>query len=250
MQDKYKDYANSLIETYVSDAEDSISLYPKKQYSFCISANGVPGVFLESKESTMLLDMDETMLRVFRINPELMDFMVKNPGASDIRPEQGKTSDSKEVSKWTERNLDDFKNVLKNFKHKDKVAVVPHKVFGHVAIAFRPGAKELLDKLEQLIGSKDLKDVQVFTANSEWWAEGLVDALNEYTGKKLSLYNSLPITKDSKLIDDQEGSAKIKLYKAKVTDTIMDGIGNSWIPVKRFAGDFRDRELFKMIKNL
>jgi hypothetical protein len=248
---EHKKIVNKSIENYLTEQEESLGFYPPLSgVGFCLSANGVPVFFLESEDSTVLLDLDETLLRVYRINPELIEFLRKNPGADDIRPEKGKFQDRKEIAKFANENLDAFNEVLENYKHKSSVKVVPHKVFGHVAVVFRPGIVELLNGLEQMIGSKDLKDVKIFTANQLWWAEALKDALNDYTGKKTELYDLAPLTDDSKLIDDQEGSAKIKLFKSKVIDNIMDDISGAWVPVEPFKGNMNDRELFKVLGEL
>jgi hypothetical protein len=249
----HKKYAEKIIKKYLTENEDDFNFYPKlRGIPLVISANGIPPMLLEDENSTMLLDMDETMLNSTRVSPELMDFLRENPTARHLTPEKPKLPRS-EGKQWALDNIDEFNKVLSNYKYKDHIMVKPHKVYGYAMIMFRPHAVEFLNGLEKLVGSKDLKDIQIYTANELWWAQALTDALNEFAQKKIKLWNidKEPLEKSSKIIDDHPMSAKQKLWQAKVIDDVIrDDIGGAWIPIEPFKRDMDDKELKKALQKL
>jgi len=247
---RHKNYVNEIVDQYITEHINTINLFPKQPGSFCVSANGVPAFMLESEDSTFLLDMDETLIHVQKVTPELMDFIQKNPSTDNIRPERT-SLERNEIKRWARENINKFQDVISNYKHKSRVKIIPHDVFGYVMIIFRPHLEKFLTDLESLIGSKDLKEVKVFTANQQKYAQQLVDAVNEHSGKKLKLYDvDQPLHQDSMILDDHEGAAKIKLLKAKVINNLLDSVDNPWVKIDRFTGDLNDNALIQTSKHI
>ncbi|RLA40322.1 MAG: hypothetical protein DRR06_17625 [Gammaproteobacteria bacterium] len=243
----YKDLAENTLNQYVDRHLEDINLFTQFK-GLMVSSRGIPMMIIESENSTMILDMDETLVHVLKLSPSLLKLLKED---SHIVSSKSDFKDGNEAKTYAETHVNEFNKVIDGYKYKDSVDIRPHKVFGHALIVFRPLLKEFLDSIESLVGSEDLKDVVVFTANFKWWAEELVSSVNKHTGKKLKLYNGENLHPESMIVDDHEGAAKIKLLKTKVMEPKnMSGIPSQWIRVEAFHGDLKDKELKKTIKKI
>ena len=240
----YKKFAQRVINQHLVENKDDFELFPTFK-GFMLSAHGIPRMILESEDSTMILDMDETLVHTPKLSPKTLQAIQNN---SEVLT-YPKDLDKEEIKPYAESHVDEFKEALKSYKYKDYVDIRPHKVYGYSLIVHRPFLEDFLDELESLVGSKDLKDVIVYTANPEWWAKELVSSVNQAYGKNLKLYADQDLHPDSMIADDNENSAKIKLLKAKVIDKKDFGVTPSqWVRVNEFRGDFKDDELKTVIK--
>jgi len=245
---KYQKYAEKIIEKYLTENEEEFGFLPMFG-GLMISARGIPRMIMESEDSTMLLDMDETLVHATKLAPSLLKLL----NADSRIVTSGKPFDSKDdVKPYAEAHLQEFKDAVEGYKYKDSVTIVEHRVFGHQLLVFRPLLKEFLDELEKLVGSKDLKDVLVYSANASWWVDTLVKAVNKYTGKKLKPHvKGDKYHVDSMIADDSWNSAKIKLLGTKViTPAEYNGGSNRWVQVEEFRGNLDDKELKNTIQEI
>jgi len=242
-----KKYAQDTLNHYVDTHLEDINLFPRFK-GLMFSSRGIPSLILESEDSTVILDMDETLVHVMKLSPSVLELIKSDSG---VLTSKGEFRKSNEARAYADAHLDEFKDAIEGYKYKDSLDIRPHKVFGYAIIVFRPLMKEFLNTLEGMIGSKDLKDVIIYTANMSWWIEELVSSVNKHTGKNLKAFNGEELSSDSMIIDDNEHLAKIKLFRAKVTDNNgMASTPRQWIPIPQFRGDLKDIELKKIIKKI
>jgi len=246
---EYSPSVNQQIQSYL-ESKYSLNLEPKKKIRSLFVSVHQHNFLLESEDSTMLLDMDETLVHTLKMSPETLDYLIKNPSDKRLKPEKNSLG-LKELKEYSHRNVEKFQKAIDNHKYKDNLVIVPHPVFGNQIIIFRPHLKEFLDKIEEMIGSKDLKDVQVFTANIVEWGQTMVDAMNEYTGKKLQLWKKNDaLSADSLIVDDNKGSAMIKLNQTKVIDLKSAPDQLPWVPIDQFTGNLNDHALVDILPKI
>jgi len=248
---QYFEFAKSAIDLFIEDKSSDLGLSPQlRGMDLIISTHGISNWMLESKDSTMLLDLDETLLHSLKMSPETLNFLIKNPTNPLIQPDKNSLNKAA-LKEFAIRNVDKFKKAIDNNKYKENMFIVQHPVLGYQIILFRPRLKEFLNGLEELTNSKDLKDVQVFTANIQSWAQTLTETLNEYADKKLSLWKiGNDLDADSLIVDDHKGSALIKLHRTNIIDIKNQPKSLPWVPVSSFVGNMHDTSLLNTLKDI
>lgn len=209
-------------------------LYNLYHVPMVISSYG--NMILESRDSTIMLDVDETLLHVTRpiseIGAELADRMEQQSPDLFIK--------SRGIEEY---DPDRLEAAYENYRYKDNVIFFDHPDYGEkVAIILRPGLCEFLHKITNL-SSDVAKDVVVFTANRPDYAKTLVGIINQACGTDLPIYTGDRYHPDSVIVDDHPGSAQIKLTRT--------GVGlKRWVKIDQFRGDLRDAALSQALPEL
>jgi hypothetical protein len=194
-------------------------------------------VISESKDSTIMLDVDETLLHVTRpieeIGGELTERMEQQSPDLFIR--------SKGVEEYDPKRLE---AAYDDYRYKDNVVFFDHPDYGSkVAIILRPGLCEFLHKITSLPPSA-AQGVVIFTANRPDYARQLVGIINQACNVNIPVYSGDAYHPDSVIIDDHRGSAQIKLLRTKVGDLTR------WVEIEQFRGDLRDDALKQVLPDL
>ena len=243
LKESIKNNAKEMIDRLV---ENIIDVPDSNKSGFCvvIRSNYIIPIMLESPDSTLVLDMDQTMIHAADVTEDLLE-RIKNQEVDLTRRD-----DSPDL-----KDLSEFKKALQNYKYKEQVSLVEHP--RQKLIIFRPKVKEFLSKVGHLIKSKDLKDSIVYTANNQDWAEIITKELNKFAGTNLDIWgfdNTDPLHPDSVLIDDSPFLAKAKLDKSEIVKDAMKNlsqdVSDSWIQINPFHGNLKDNELPKVMNQL
>jgi len=240
-----------MLDTLLEDL--TINLFPTSHTKgLYIAAHGAKMIFMEAEDSTVLLDMDETMIHVIKLTPEILEFFQKNPDSQNI-PALKTNLKSNEIAPWAKENIKQIQKTLSQYKYKTFIKIIPHEQYGYGLIIFRPHIKEFIDGLQELITKHDLQDLKVFTANKQDYAQVLVDNVNEHVGQNLELYNpSQPLKPSSMIVDDNKPLAGGKLVRAQIIDKkdIMSDNTQHLVHVPAFRGDLNDKALLQALEDV
>lgn len=198
-------------------------------------------IFFESKDSTIILDLDETLIHITRPSIEIMSRMLEQSKDLDIRPQNIINLDSENGIK--------FLKALNNYNYKNYVEIFDHPAYKHALIIYRPGLCEFIRSLQSISNSELMKDIVIFTANTPAYARILLSLINKHCGSDLKLYDGSRLDVDSYIVDDDKNLGMIKMFKTGSSNNLSDA-SKKVLNIKKFSGDLNDNELSGVTINI
>lgn len=207
-------------------------------------------VIFESENSTILLDVDETLLT---INP---------PSDSLLEAFKNQSTDLDTTSDKSRIDISEFINAFEDYKYKEHIMFINHPKKGPIFVIFRPFLKEFLIRLINLPKNK-AKNVVGATSNEEEIRKFYERIIQEYTGINIPMIspNETTLHTDSVVVDDNRGlglskyaSTTIK-NKAQYAKFVLGNVNKkteipNLINIKPFKGDLMDRGLNEALAEL
>ncbi|MBD3407378.1 MAG: hypothetical protein GF411_14775 [Candidatus Lokiarchaeota archaeon] len=200
---------------------------------------------LESKNSTVLLDLDETLVHVVPITTGLIEVMKR--GGTKLTATPG----SKEFD-WYE-----LKEALNNYDGDVVVAEFPYREPS--VIVFRPGLCEFLSRLQSMQGD-ELKNIIVFSANIADDVKVILNAIKNKCGIQLqAISKGQKFDPSSIMVDDNVDAAVMKMMatgllpsmpRYKKPNVSMDKILPRLVRVPPFRGDLNDSSLNNILSKI
>ncbi|MBD3406143.1 MAG: hypothetical protein GF411_08465 [Candidatus Lokiarchaeota archaeon] len=194
-------------------------------------------ILLESKNSTIMLDFDETLAHVAGTVEE------KGSHLTFLMEEQADDLSGLEAVR-VPFDRGRFTEAYNNYKYKQNVLFTElstRKAKGTSIILLRPHLCKFLTTMQSLPPEK-ARNIVVFTGNIE--GEKLIGMMNKACGTKIPPHQKSQIYHpDSLVLDDDTNMAFIKLFSTKVEISKPGSKLNRWVRIPKFLGNFNDNEL-------
>ena len=207
-------------------------------------------LILEGRDSTILLDLDETLFAMYPMNQRIYEAILNQE--SDLSKKPGAVSGDPVDPRL-------FQKALANYKYKDNIGIVDQGTRrGLVVLIYRPHLQAFLDQLSKMIGT-EAKEVEVFTGNDTEISKIYLGAIKDHTGFVLKPFTPRHLDKSSVVVDDDRGMAAMKMMQAGLItpkQTVQIGSKttaahqNNWVRTDKFTGDMNDRGLADVLSQL
>ena len=204
-------------------------------------------LILESENSTIMLDVDETLLTFDVPSKELLKALQSQSPNLDIQHSD------------TEVSIDDINDALANYSYKQHLKLIKHPKRGYILIIFRPFLKEFLMTLTNLPKDK-AKDVVMVTANEKTIRNLYQQLIYTHTGINIPVIDPMEqdLHPESIAIDDDYRLGLVKYataFKDQAARTKyimgnMKGDSQNVINIKAFKGDLLDNELNNILPSI
>lgn len=200
-------------------------------------------VLMESENSTIILDMDETLIILTReLEKHSFDLVNRMEKQSNDLSKLEINDPSQDII-----SQERIKTAYKNYIHKNNVifANLPSKYLrGTSIVVLRPHLKEFLHTLTSLPPNK-AKGVVIHTGNSEGLL--LIDLINKVCGTNIpGMKLKEQYHPDSLVVDDDINMAKIKLFVTGVEpERVQERTPDlkRWVKIPKFYGNLSDNAL-------
>lgn len=194
----------------------------------------------ESKDSDIIVDLDETLIHQLHINQGLIDLLTKQ-----------ETNLSKTPAAPQSINQNDLINAIQQYNYKNNLFLTQQANGEPILVVIRPGACELLKELETLQNAGKIKSVSIYTGNKGNVGQNFINNINQRCGTTVPLFNKNTHSFDSALVDDDEGSARLKLIKIGLAPmTNLRAPLHQWLEVPKFNGDLSDTYLKNFVMRI